>query len=105
NFDNDEAVGYLADRLARLGVEEELARLGASPGDTVRIGDREFDWQPSVYAGMDHVSSVRGQDERLADDRPRRRTAAERLAARNARRQPSDRVDDEAPDPETDVDI
>ena len=29
NFDNDEAVGYLADRLARLGVEEELLRLGA----------------------------------------------------------------------------
>src|ERR1700727_81514 len=28
-FDNDEAVGYLGDRLARRGVEEELARLGA----------------------------------------------------------------------------
>ena len=32
NFDNDEAVGYLGDRLARLGVEDELLRLGAQPG-------------------------------------------------------------------------
>lgn len=32
DFNNDEAVGYLADRLARLGVEEELLRLGLSPG-------------------------------------------------------------------------
>ena len=28
NFDNEEAVGYLADRLARLGVEEALAKAG-----------------------------------------------------------------------------
>ena len=32
DFDNDEAVGYLGDRLARLGVEDELLRLGAKPG-------------------------------------------------------------------------
>ena len=30
DFDNDEAVGYLGDRLARLGVEDELLRLGAT---------------------------------------------------------------------------
>ncbi|MGH3682629.1 MAG: GTPase ObgE, partial [Natronosporangium sp.] len=62
NFDNDEAVGYLADRLARLGVEQALAGAGAEPGSTVLIGGREFDWQPSVYAGIDHVSPVRGAD-------------------------------------------
>lgn len=94
NFDNDEAVGYLADRLARLGVEDALADAGAEPGSPVRIGDREFDWQPTVYAGADHVSPVRGLDERLDTDRPRRRSAAERLAARNARREPST-VEDE----------
>lgn len=88
SFDNDEAVGYLADRLARLGVEDALARAGASPGSTVRIADREFDWEPSVRAGTGQVSRVRGTDERLAGERPRRRTAAERLAAREARRQP-----------------
>jgi GTP-binding protein len=94
NFDNDEAVGYLADRLARLGVEEAMAKAGAEPGATVWIGDREFDWQPSVYAGTDHVSPVRGGDERLAGDAhpdtPRRPSAADRLAARKARRRAGD---------------
>jgi GTPase len=33
DFTNDEAVGYLADRLNRLGVEAELAKAGAEPGD------------------------------------------------------------------------
>lgn len=88
NFDNDEAVGYLADRLARLGVEDALARAGAEPGCTVRIGEREFDWEPGVYAGADHVSPVRGRDERLPGERPRRRSAAQRLAERDARRRP-----------------
>jgi GTP-binding protein len=31
DFDNDEAVGFLADRLAKLGVEEELFKQGAVP--------------------------------------------------------------------------
>ncbi|HVV18191.1 MAG TPA: GTPase ObgE, partial [Pseudonocardiaceae bacterium] len=43
NFDNDEAVGYLADRLARLGVEDALAKRGAVPGASVTIGDVTFD--------------------------------------------------------------
>jgi GTPase len=85
NFDNDEAVGYLADRLARLGVEEQLARSGAEPGSLVRIGNREFDWQPMVYAA-ESVLGARGTDVRL-QERPHRATAAERLAARKARRQ------------------
>ena len=37
NFSNAEAVGYLADRLASLGVEKELFKLGAKQGDEVRI--------------------------------------------------------------------
>lgn len=51
DFSNDEAVGYLASRLARLGVEAELLRLGATPGCAVIIGPSEdavvFDWYPS----------------------------------------------------------
>src|SRR5262249_13580881 len=47
NFGNAEAVGYLADRLARLGVEDELARLGAEPGAPVTIGTMTFDWGPA----------------------------------------------------------
>jgi GTPase len=82
NFDNDEAIGYLADRLERLGVEDKLGKLGAQAGDPVRIGDREFDWQPN--AG-EFVSGPRGTDARLEelDHRP---SAAQRLAARKARR-------------------
>ncbi len=86
NFDNDEAVGYLADRLDRLGVEAELAKQGAEPGDPVRIGEREFDWQPT--AG-EYQAGPRGTDIRL-EEPSGRATAAQRLAARKARRRRSD---------------
>ena len=73
DFANDEAVGYLADRLARLGVEEALARAGAEPGDTVLIGDYDdavvFDWDPELPAGGapagSHAPGPRGSDWRL----------------------------------------
>ncbi len=52
DFSNDEAVGYLADRLARLGVEDALAEAGAEPGAEVLIGDPDdavvFDWDPAA---------------------------------------------------------
>ncbi|MGY0002838.1 GTPase ObgE [Micromonospora sp. I033] len=102
NFDNDEAVGYLADRLARLGVEEKLAKAGAQAGDLVRIGDREFDWQPTLYAGVDFVPGNRGTDVRL-EDKSTRASAAERLAARKARRvRPADEVEAAAPQDDAD---
>ena len=69
DFSNDEAVGYLADRLARLGVEQALADAGADPGDTVLIGDLDdavvFDWDPTLTAGSGHAPSPRGTDWRL----------------------------------------
>ena len=56
DFGNDEAVGYLADRLARLGVEEALAEAGAEPGAEVLIGDLDdavvFDWDPAAPDGQ-----------------------------------------------------
>jgi GTP-binding protein len=85
NFDNDEAVGYLADRLARLGVEAALAKAGAEPGAPVRIGTREFDWEPTLYAGVEYTPGMRGTDYRF--ERTDRVSAAERKAARKARRQ------------------
>src|SRR5258705_12673261 len=85
NFDNEEAVGYLADRLARLGVEDALAKAGAEPGSLVRIGAFEFDWQPTVYAGGEFTPGQRGADYRL-DESSTRACAASRLAARKARR-------------------
>jgi GTPase len=91
NFDNDEAVGYLGDRLARLGVEEALAQAGAMPGCPVTIGDVTFDWEPSTPAGMAVLHSGRGTDRRLEqNDRAR---AADRLAARIDRRR--QRTDEE----------
>ena len=86
SFDNDEAVGYLGDRLARLGVEEALAKAGAKPGCPVTIGDVTFDWEPSTPAGVAVLMSGRGTDRRL--DRDTRISAAERKAARIERRRP-----------------
>jgi GTP-binding protein len=51
----------------------------------VRVGDREFDWQPSVYAGRDYVPTSRGGDTRL-EEQIERASAAQRLAERKARR-------------------
>ncbi|MEZ0381698.1 GTPase ObgE [Mycobacterium sp. pW045] len=88
NFDNDEAVGYLGDRLARLGVEDELLRLGATPGCAVTIGEMTFDWEPATPAGVDVTLSGRGTDSRL--ERTERVGAAERKIARKQRREQSD---------------
>lgn len=91
NFDNDEAVGYLGDRLARLGVEDELLKLGARPGCAVTIGDMTFDWEPQTPAGVDVHLSGRGTDVRL--EHSDRVSADERKAARKARRQGSEDAD------------
>jgi len=81
DFTNDEAIGYLADRLQRLGVERALADAGAQPGAMVTVADVTFDWAPTVG---DLVLGHRGTDARL--DRTDRTGAAERLAAKQARR-------------------
>ncbi|TDD83703.1 GTPase ObgE [Actinomadura darangshiensis] len=68
DFANEEAVGYLADRLARLGVETALADAGATAGATVLIGTADdsivFDWEPEVPAG-EAAMGPRGTDRRL----------------------------------------
>ena len=83
NFNNAEAVGYLADRLIRLGVEEKLLELGAREGDAVAIGGDDavvFDFAPQVETGAE-ILSRRGEDPRLESERPavtrRRRIDAE----------------------------
>jgi GTP-binding protein len=67
DFSNDEAVGYLADRLARLGVEEQLIANGARAGDTVIIGPIAdavvFDFEPTVAGARGY--GPRGSDPRL----------------------------------------
>ncbi len=44
DFANDEAITYLQERLERLGVSDRLREAGARPGDTVVIGEREFEF-------------------------------------------------------------
>jgi GTP-binding protein len=68
DFSNDEAVGYLADRLARLGVEDKLLELGAIAGVDVVIGPEDnavlFGWEPTIAAGTPRAGP-RGSDDRL----------------------------------------
>ncbi|MDT0542105.1 MULTISPECIES: GTPase ObgE [Streptomyces] len=85
DFNNDEAVGYLADRLARLGVEEALVKAGARSGDEVVIGATDdavvFDWEPTITAGAEMLGR-RGEDHRFEAPRP----AAQRRRDRDAER-------------------
>lgn len=79
-FGNEEAVGYLGDRLAKLGIEDALFKAGAKAGDTVVIGaDSEavvFDWEPTIQSTAELLSGPRGTDNRL--DTNDRRTNVER---------------------------
>ncbi|MXG88196.1 GTPase ObgE [Nocardioides flavescens] len=88
DFSNDEAVGFLADRLNRLGVEKRLLTLGAEEGDAVAIGDPDnavvFDFKPGLDAGAE-ILSRRGEDQRFDEERPaaqRRRAIDEAMADR-----------------------
>ncbi len=88
DFSNDEAVGFLADRLNRLGVEDRLLAMGAEEGDTVLIGDVDnavvFDFRPMVETGAELLGR-RGEDARLEESRPaaqRRRDIDAAMASR-----------------------
>jgi GTP-binding protein len=81
DFSNAEAVGYLADRLHRIGIEDRLLELGAQPGDGVAIGGEHaviFDFAPQIDIGAE-ILSARGEDQRLSEDRP----AAQRRREKN----------------------
>jgi GTP-binding protein len=94
DFNNEEAVGFLADRLAKLGVENELFKSGAVAGSTVIIGKGhgvEFDWEPTLTSTAELMMAPRGTDPRLLDDpRPthltRRQQYLERMDAKAAAR-------------------
>jgi GTP-binding protein len=94
DFRNDEAVGYLADRLAKLGVEDGLFAAGAVAGATVIIGPGDgvvFDWEPTLTSAAELLTAPRGTDPRLdATSRPstaqRRQSYHERMDAKAAAR-------------------
>ncbi|WP_438352838.1 GTPase ObgE [Microbacterium sp. CJ88] len=80
DFQNEEAVGYLADRLEKLGVEDELFRAGATAGATVVIGEGDgvvFDWEPTLSSVAELMTAPRGTDPRLVQN-PRRTTSQRR---------------------------
>lgn len=84
DFTNDEAVGFLADRLARLGVEDALIKAGAEEGCSVTIGDVSFEWEPQTPAGVDLMRIGRGTDLRF--ESTERAGAAERKYQKYVRR-------------------
>ncbi|MFN8192440.1 MAG: GTPase ObgE [Nocardioidaceae bacterium] len=96
DFSNDEAVGFLADRLNRLGVETRLLELGAEEGDTVVIGDPAnavvFDFKPAVDAGAGSLGR-RGEDPRFEEQRPAARRRREIDAAMPDRAEGEARAD------------
>ncbi|GAA3229050.1 GTPase ObgE [Actinocorallia longicatena] len=71
DFQNEEAVGYLADRLNRLGIEDGLRKAGARDGATVMIGSLDesvvFDWRPEISSSGELYQGPRGTDQRLMD--------------------------------------
>src|SRR4051794_35846276 len=111
DFGNDEAVGFLADRLNRLGVEDRLLELGAEEGDAVLIGEADnavvFDFRPMVQTGAELLSR-RGEDARFEESRPaaqRRREIDAAMAARaegETRADVARRRDRKDPDPSAD---
>ncbi len=89
DFSNDEAVGFLADRLNRLGVESRLVQLGAVEGDAVLIGHPDnavvFDFKPGIDAGVEMLGR-RGEDQRFDEKRQavhRRRAIHEAMPERS----------------------
>src|SRR4051812_45815448 len=68
DFGNEEAVGFLADRLNRLGVEEQLLARGAEEGHAVVIGPEDdsvvFDFRPTIDAGAAVLRDERASVER-----------------------------------------
>ena len=90
DFSNDEAVGFLSDRLNSLGVELKLVELGAEEGDAVLIGPEDnavvFDFKPSVESGAEMLGR-RGEDQRFEESRPashRRREIDEAMETKEA---------------------
>jgi GTP-binding protein len=95
DFTNEEAVGFLADRLAKLGVEAELARLGAEAGAAVTIDDVTFDWEPSI---AETTAGPRGTDSRLHTGG--RKGHAQRSAEYAERHDAHLQLDEEADEPD-----
>jgi GTP-binding protein len=76
HFGNTEAVGYLAERLRKIGIEDELVRKGAKRGSTVIIGEENgvvFDWDPLIDSVAELADGIGlGEDEKRRTNEQRR---------------------------------
>ncbi len=52
NFDVEESAERFQRDLARLGIDKELRRAGIRPGDTVRIGKAELEWDAQPWEAV-----------------------------------------------------
>lgn len=94
DFTNEEAVGYLSDRLAKINIDDELYKAGAIPGATVYIGEGDrfaFDWEPTLTSAAELITGPRGTDARLdpnerTTNKERRQSYKERMDAKAAAR-------------------
>ena len=94
DFNNEEAVGYLSDRLSKINIDDELYKAGAIPGATVYIGEGDrfaFDWEPTLTSAAELITGPRGTDARLdpnqrATNKERRLSYKERMDAKAAAR-------------------
>jgi GTP-binding protein len=92
DFSNSDAVSYLSERLAKLGMDDELYKRGAKRGATVVIGTENgvvFDWDPLVTSMDEAMEDERRTNQQrrqeyydMMDQRARGR--AEREAVREA---------------------
>ena len=49
NFDVEESAERFQRDLERMGIDAELRRAGVEPGDLVRIGGSELEWEPMPW--------------------------------------------------------
>ena len=49
NFDAEESAERFQRDLIRFGIDEELRRQGIAPGQMVRIGGSELEWEPEDW--------------------------------------------------------
>jgi GTP-binding protein len=85
----------LADRLAKIGLEQELFKAGAVAGSTVVIGPGQgivFDWEPTISSAAELIAGPRGTDARFdmrerRTTKERRKTYTERMDAKAATRE------------------
>ncbi len=78
-FGNAEAVGFLSERLQKIGIEEALYKRGARRGSTVIIGSGNgvvFDWDPLISSVAELVEAPGGVE--AANSGSGRRTNEER---------------------------